>query len=77
MRENFLWNQLPNHKEQIIRLPENESEFTKNFSPFISEQNINQISELINKAIFDIESNAYPKTVFLDSSIQIMSIIGK
>ncbi len=77
IRENFLWNQLPNHKDQIIKLPENESIFTKNFSPFINEQNINQISELINKAIFDIEANAYPKTVFLDSSIQVMSLLGK
>jgi len=77
IRENFLWNQLPDHKDQIIKLPENESIFTKNFSPFINEQNINQISELINKAIFDIEANAYPKTVFLDSSIQVMGLLGK
>lgn len=77
IRENFLWNKMPDHKDQFVKLPEEEDIFSKNFSPFISEENIFKLSKLINSAIFDIEANAYPKTVFLDTSIQVMGLIGK
>ena len=77
IRQNFLLNQIPEYEDRFIRLPQDENLFAKNFSPFIREQNINQLSNLINKAIGDIEANAYPKTVFLDSSIQLMNLIGR
>jgi DNA polymerase-3 subunit delta' len=77
IRQNFLLNQVPEYEDRFIRLPQDENLFVKNFSPFIREHNINQFSQLINKAISDIEANAYPKTVFLDSSIQVMGLIGK
>ena len=77
IRQNFLLNQVPEYEDRFIRLPQDENLFAKNFSPFIREHNINQLSQLINKAISDIEANAYPKTVFLDSSIQVMGLIGR
>ena len=77
IRENFLLNSMSNYKDRLVRLSENEEDFSNKFFPFIHEKNIFRLTEEINKTIADIEANAYSKTVFLDLSFQIMGLIKK
>ncbi len=75
LRENFLLNEMPEHKDVLVRMGDKESEFSKNFSRFIKQNNIFPLSEELNKAIRDIEANAYQKTVLLDLSLKTMRMI--
>ena len=68
---------MPNYRDRLVRLSENEEDFSNKFFPFIHKKNIFQLTEEINKTIYDIEANAYSKTVFLDLSFQVMGLIRK
>ncbi len=76
-RENFLLSQLPEQKDRLIRMGEEENEFSGKFSKFINEKNIFELSGEINLAILDVEANAYQKTVLFDLSIKTMKLIRK
>lgn len=60
------------------QIPENiegeELKFIKDFSPFIKPDNLAGFSTLFNDAIYHIERNAYPSTLFLDLSLKIVRL---
>ncbi len=63
IRQSFLLNQ---KLEKIVHLTEKELNFAKNFSPFITKNNIEGFNWEFSKAISDLERNAYDRLVFLD-----------
>ena len=77
IRENFLMNSLPDDQDRMVKLSEEESKFSRRFSSFIKEENVFNLYSELNKAIADIEANAYAKTVFLDLSIRVMGQLRK
>ena len=56
-----------------VFLPENEKNFLKNFAPFISNNNIDLISELFEESINQIERNGNASMIFLDDSFKIFN----
>lgn len=48
--------------------------FIRNFSPFIQPGHLIQISSLLNDAIYHIERNAHPATLFLDISLKFVQL---
>jgi DNA polymerase-3 subunit delta' len=68
IRGNFLLN-LENR--ELVRLSDEEMEFSEKFSAFVNQHNAFDITEEINKACLHIEANANPKVVFLDLAIQL------
>jgi DNA polymerase-3 subunit delta' len=51
-----------------------ELKFINDFSPFIKPDNLVEFNTLLNEAIFHIERNAHPATLFLDLSLQIVRL---
>ena len=60
--------QLPEHLEG------EELKFIKDFSPFILSGNLDEFNTLFNDAIYHIERNAHPSTMFLDLSLKILQL---
>ncbi len=54
-----------------VFLPEDEKNFLRNFAPFISNNNIDLISELFEESINQIERNGNASLIFLDDSFKI------
>ncbi|RLD36679.1 MAG: DNA polymerase III subunit delta [Bacteroidetes bacterium] len=75
VRANFLLNQIPEHKNVMVKLAENEDAFSAKFSAFITEKNVFIFAEELEKAINDIGSNAYAKVILLDLSIKVMGLL--
>ena len=48
--------------------------FITGFSPFINTENLTDFNTLLNEAIFHIERNAHPATMFLDLSLKIVRL---
>lgn len=65
----------PLGEEKINRLSESDVQFVQGFSKNISEDKIERISKLINEAYRNIERNASPRIVFLDTSLSIAGVI--
>jgi len=74
LRENFVYN-LKNR--DLIYLNEPEEEFSKRFSPFINERNIQELSEVFETAFAHISSNGNPKIIFTDVAFKITKLIRK
>ena len=53
--------------------PEDEKAFLKNFAPFISNNNIDLITELFEESINQIERNGNASLIFLDNSFKIFN----
>jgi DNA polymerase III subunit delta' len=53
-------------------LEADELKFVRDFSPFIKPENLGEFNTLLNDAIFHIERNAHPATLFLDLSMKIV-----
>ena len=53
----------------LVKLNDEEIDFTQNISPYINPANGIRFSEEFNKALFHIERNANPSIVFMDLSI--------
>ena len=69
VRENFMYNfRIP----QLNYMTREEENFSRNFSPYINEANVIEISGLMNKAIRDIGQNANAKIVFFDMATNII-----
>lgn len=62
-----------NNLRDISLLPEDEKAFLNNFAPFISNNNIDLITELFEESINQIERNANAQLVFLDDSFKIFN----
>jgi DNA polymerase III subunit delta' len=62
----------------LRQLPDNiegeELEFIQKFSQFIKPGNLPQFNTLLNDAIYHIERNAHPATLFLDLSLKIVRL---
>lgn len=61
--------------QEIVRMNELESEFSRKFSPFINEKNAEELLFQVNEAYRDITRNAYSKLVFTDLSISISHLL--
>lgn len=72
---NFFHNALlmNNGSSDNVLLPEDEKAFLKNFAPFISNNNIDLITELFEESINQIERNANASLIFLDDSYKIFN----
>lgn len=70
VRENFIFNL---SIESLRRITKEEREFSKNFSPFVNEINVDALLEEISRAANDIERNANAKIVMFD----LMFLISK
>lgn len=62
---------------ELVRLPQEEMEFIERFSPFVHEQNMAQLSHLMEQAAYHIERNASAKLVFTDTSFQLSTALSK
>ncbi len=51
-----------------------ELKFIRDFSPFIKPDNLTDFNTLFNDAIYHIERNAHPATLFLDLSLKIVRL---
>ena len=56
-----------------VLLPEDEKNFLRNFAPFISNNNIDLITELFEESINQIERNGNASLIFLDDSFKIFN----
>jgi DNA polymerase-3 subunit delta' len=74
LRENFIYN-LKNR--EISFMNESEEEFSKRFSPFINERNIQELTEVFETAFAQIGSNGNPKIIFTDVAFKITKLIRK
>jgi DNA polymerase III subunit delta' len=54
-----------------------EMEFFRNISPYINSSNLTSFHDLFNTALYHIERNAYPQTLFMDVSLNILQLFGQ
>ncbi len=72
IRENFMYNfQI----RDLSYMTEEEENFSKNFSRFIHEGNVMEITELLSRAIRDIGQNANGKIVFFDLVLKMIVLL--
>ena len=69
VRENFMYNF---HIPRLNYMTREEENFSRNFSPYINEANVIEITALMNRAIRDIGQNANAKIVFFDMATNII-----
>ena len=74
VRENFIFNF---RNPQLTYMTQNEEQFAQRFSPFINENNVIELSELIEHAMRDISQNANSKMVFFDIALQTIILITR
>lgn len=74
LRENFIYN-LKNRELSFMSDPE--EEFSKRFSPFINERNIQELTEVFETAFAHIGMNGNPRIIFTDVSFKIVKLIRK
>lgn len=72
IRENFMYNF---KNPELVYLNHAESDFSKKFAPFITENNAEQIVDVMNKAAIDISGNANGKIVNFDLAIKMIILI--
>ena len=64
-------------QEMLTRVSQEESDFLKNFSRFISNNNAIEFMQLFNDAHYHIERNAHAKLLFTQLCFQVMRYIHK
>ena len=75
VRENFMYNF---RNPQLCYMTRDEENFARNFSPYVNEANVLEISAMMNRAIRDIGQNANAKIVFFDMATNlIVALIRK
>jgi DNA polymerase III subunit delta' len=74
VRENFMYNF---QRPELCYMTEEEENFSKNFSPFINERNIIEITENISRAQKEIGQNANAKILFFDFAMKLIILIIK
>ena len=62
-------------QSELVKLSTDESKFIANFYKFINSQNIEAVSEELNKAIYHIERNANPNILFMDLSLKMHKLL--
>ncbi|TAE30425.1 MAG: DNA polymerase III subunit delta [Cytophagales bacterium] len=71
-RDLFLWQ---HGAETLLRLPDDELNFVRNFSKVLKPAHVERIIADINEAAYHIERNARPKMVLLDLSLTFSRLI--
>jgi DNA polymerase-3 subunit delta' len=61
--------------DQLTRVSDEENEFLKNFSRFISGNNVFDFMETFNNAHYHLDRNANAKLLFTNMSIKVMRFI--
>jgi DNA polymerase-3 subunit delta' len=74
LRENFIYN-LKNR--ELTFMSDQEEEFSKRFSPFINERNIQELTEVFELAFAHIGMNGNPRIIFTDVTFKIVKLIRK
>ena len=74
VRESFMYNF---HIPDLTYMTVEEENFVKRFAPFVNELNVVELSELMEKACFDIGRNANAKMVFFDVSLQVTVLLRR
>ena len=75
VRENFMYNF---RNPQLCYMTRDEENFARNFSPYVNEANVLELTALMNRAIRDIGQNANAKIVLFDMATNIIvSLIRK
>ena len=72
IRENFIYNF---NCPDLVYLNRTESQFSKNFARFITENNAEKIIDVMNQASIDIAGNANGKIVNFDAAIKMIILI--
>lgn len=72
VRENFIYNL---QRPELNYLNRDEATFSSRFARFISNRNVEQLIEELNRAITDIAGNANAKIVTFDLAIKIIMLI--
>lgn len=73
-RENFIANL---KMDRLNYLNREEQAFSRNFSPFINEKNVEQLSALFNKAKEDVMANGNGKIIFFDVAVKVILLLKK
>ena len=71
-RDLFLWQQ---GASALLRLPDDELTFVKNFAKYLTIQHIEQIVADLNEAAYHLERNARAKMILLDMSLTFSRLI--
>lgn len=74
MRENLMLS-LGQLKNDLVFLAGEEASFSKNFHPFINQENIYSLSDEFNIAYSHIEANGNAKIIFLDLALKVTRLI--
>lgn len=72
IRESFILNF---HRKEMSYLNTDEENFTKNFAPFINEQNIMEMMNELSEAQLHIEHNGNAKMVFFDFALKMIVLL--
>ena len=72
IRENFVYNF---HQPELNYMTVEEENFSKNFSRFINEANVIEISDVLTLAKRDISQNANSKIVFFDMALKMIILL--
>ena len=73
-RESIMMNYM---KDQLVNLRNEEFEFLQKFARFINNQNIVQLMDEFNEAVYHLERNASAKILFSDVMIKLTKLIKK
>ena len=74
VRESFMYNF---HNPALCYMTLDEENFAKRFAPFINENNVIEMTEMIERALRDISQNANSKMVFFDIAMQTIILITR
>lgn len=74
VRENFFYNM---RNPNLIGMTDDEEQFSRRFATFIHEDNVEELSEEISRAVTDIERNANSKIVMFDLLLSLSRLIRK
>jgi len=72
IRESFVYNF---HQPELVYMTQEEEDFTRNFARFVNEANVQDITEMAEKAIRDIGQNANAKIVFFDMALRLIVLL--
>ena len=74
LRENIMLT-LGQEKNNLVFLTNEETGFSKNFHPFITDKNIYSLTDEFNTAYAHIEANGNAKAIFLDLALTVTKVI--
>ena len=74
LRENIMLT-LGQENNNLVFLTGEETGFSKNFHPFITEKNIYFLTDEFNLAYAHVEANGNPKAIFLDLALKVTKVI--